>query len=280
MVSKVGYIGIGNIGKPIATNVVKGGFDLMVCDLREEPMKELAALGAKTAHSPMEVGQHAEIIEMSVVDDAQVERVIAGEKGILSGAKPGTIVAIHSTIHPRTVKRVAELAKASGIHVMDAQVSGGERGARAKTLCYMVGGEKEDFEKCRPVFETSGKEIFHVGQVGMGAVAKLAQQVIVMMNRLSAYEGMLLGESAGMDPKILQDVVRASSGDSRVASNWDQYRDIGTSDLAIAKERLDAFYKGLIPALELGHELGLSLPGLALTQQLLDRVLGVRSLGS
>jgi 3-hydroxyisobutyrate dehydrogenase-like beta-hydroxyacid dehydrogenase len=279
MVSKVGYIGIGNIGKPIATNVVKGGFDLMVCDLREEPMKELAALGAKMARSPMEVGKHAEIIEMSVVDDAQVETVIAGVRGILSGAKPGTIIAIHSTIHPRTVKRVAELAKGSGIHVVDAQVSGGERGARAKTLCYMVGGEKEDFERCRPVFETSGKEIFHVGQVGMGAVAKLAQQVIVMMNRLSAYEGMLLGESAGLDPKILQDVVRASSGDSRVASNWDQYRNIGTSDLAVAEERLDGFYKGLIPALELGHELGLSLPGLALTQQLLDRVLGLRSLG-
>ena len=280
MVSKVGYIGIGNIGKPIATNVVKGGFDLMVCDLREEPMKELAALGAKMARYPMEVGKHAEIIEMSVVDDAQVETVIAGEKGILSGAQRGTIIAIHSTIHPRTVKRVAELAKASGVHMVDAQVSGGERGARAKTLCYMVGGEKEDFERCRPVFETSGKEIFHVGQVGMGAVAKLAQQVIVMMNRLSAYEGMLLGESAGLDPKILQQVVRASSGDSRVASNWDQYRDIGTSDLAIAQERLGGFYKGLIPALELGHELGLSLPGLALTQQLLDRVLGVRSLGS
>jgi len=280
MVSKVGYIGIGNMGKPIATNVVKGGFDLMVCDLREEPMKDLAALGAKMALSPMEVGKHAELIEMSVVDDAQVETVIAGEKGILSGAQPGSIIAIHSTIHPRTVKRVAELAKASGVHVVDAQVSGGERGARAKTLCYMVGGEKEDFERCRPVFETSGKEIFHVGQVGMGAVAKLAQQVIVMMNRLSAYEGMLLGESAGLDPKILQDVVRASSGDSRVASNWDQYRDIGASDLAVAQERLGGFYKGLIPALELGHELGLSLPGLALTQQLLDRVLGVCSLRS
>ena len=142
MVSKVGYIGIGNMGKPIAANVVRGGFDLMVCDLREEPMKELAALGAKTAASPMEVGKHAEIIEMSVVDDAQVEKVIAGEKSILSGARPGAIIAIHSTIHPRTVKRVAELAKASGIHVVDAQVSGGESGARARTLCYMVGGEE------------------------------------------------------------------------------------------------------------------------------------------
>ena len=125
MVSKVGYIGIGNMGKPIATNVVKGGFDLMVCDLREEPMKDLAALGAKMARSPMEVGKHAEIIEMSVVDDAQVDTVKAGEKGILSGAQPGSIIAIHSTIHPRTVKRVAELAKASRVHVVDAQVSGG-----------------------------------------------------------------------------------------------------------------------------------------------------------
>ncbi len=146
MITKTGYVGIGNIGNPIAANVVLGGFDLMVYDLREERMKELAALGAKTARSPKEVGEHAEVIEISVVDDAQVEAVIAGEAGILSGAKPGTIIAIHSTIHPRTVKKVGQLAKEKGIHVVDAAVSGGERGARAKTLCYMVGGEKEDFE--------------------------------------------------------------------------------------------------------------------------------------
>lgn len=277
MITKTGYIGIGNIGKPIAINVVKGGFDLMVFDLREEPMKELADLGAKTSRSPMEVGKHAELIEMSVVDDDQVERVIAGEEGILRGAQPGTIIAIHSTIHPKTVKKVAQLAKEKGVHVVDAAVSGGERGARAKTLCYMVGGEKEHFEKCRPVFATSGKEIFHVGPLGMGVMAKAAQQTIVMMNRLSTYEGMSLGEKAGLDPKVLQAVVEASSGRSHVAKNWDVYRHIGTSDPAMAQDRLMAFYKGLIPALELGHELGVPMPGLALTQQLLDRILGERS---
>jgi len=275
MIRRTGYIGIGNIGGPIAANVVRAGFDLMVCDLREGPMKELAALGAKTSRSPMEVGKHAELVEISVVDDHQVEAVVAGEDGVLRGAEPGAIIAIHSTVHPRTVKQMGRLAKERGVRVVDAAVSGGERGARAKTLCYMVGGEREDFEKCRPVFATSGKEIFHVGPLGMGVVAKAAQQAIVMMNRLSAYEGMTLGEKAGLDPKVLQAVVHASSGRSNVASGWDVYRHIGTSDPVLARERLDAFYKGLMPALELGHELGVPLPGLALTQQLLERILGL-----
>ncbi|HEX9879289.1 MAG TPA: NAD(P)-dependent oxidoreductase [Candidatus Binatia bacterium] len=275
MIRRTGYIGIGNIGGPIAANVVRAGFDLMVCDLRDGPMKELAALGAKTSRSPMEVGKHAELVEISVVDDHQVEAVVAGEDGVLRGAEPGAIIAIHSTVHPRTVKQMGRLAKERGVRVVDAAVSGGERGARAKTLCYMVGGEREDFEKCRPVFATSGKEIFHVGPLGMGVVAKAAQQAIVMMNRLSAYEGMTLGEKAGLDPKVLQAVVHASSGRSNVASSWDVYRHIGTSDPAAARERLDAFYKGLMPALELGHELGVPLPGLALTQQLLERILGL-----
>jgi 2-hydroxy-3-oxopropionate reductase len=275
MITKTGYIGIGNMGKPIAANVLNAGLDLMIFDLREDPMKELAALGAKRAGSPMEVGKHAQLIELSVVDDAQVETVVAGKAGILEGASPGTIIAIHSTIHPKTVKKVAELAGKKGVHVVDAAVSGGERGARAKTLCYMVGGEKEHFELCRPVFATSGQEILYVGSLGMGVVAKAAQQTIVMMNRLATYEGMTLGEKAGLDPKVLQAVVHASSGRSHVASNWDVYRHIGTLDPVDAQDRLMAFYKGLKPAIELGHELGISLPGLALTQQLLTQILGV-----
>lgn len=273
MATRVGFIGLGTMGQALATNVVKGGFDLMVHDVREPPMRELAQLGAKVARSPREVGEHGEIIEIAVVDDAQVEAVTLGEDGILSRAKPGTVIAMHSTIHPKTVRKVAERAKAKGVGVVDAQMSGGEQGVRNKTLCFMVGGEKALFEKCRPVFAASGAHIFHVGELGMGAVAKAAQQTITCLNRLSAYEGMLLGEKAGLDLKVLQQIVHVTSAQSRIADHWvEQYRRLGDADRA---HQVDLFYRGLKPALELAHELRISVPGLALVQQLFRRVLGI-----
>ena len=120
MATRVGFIGLGNIGKPIAVNVATAGFELMVYDVRQEPLTELAALGVAVAHSPREIGAHGEIVELVVVDDAQVEAVTLGEGGVLSGAKPGSIIAIHSTVHPKTVRKIAELAKARGVEVIDA----------------------------------------------------------------------------------------------------------------------------------------------------------------
>src|SRR5437867_2541899 len=260
MATRVGFIGLGNIGTPMAMNVARAGFDLMVYDLREEPLKELAALGATIARSAREVGEHGEIIELVVVDDAQVEAVTLGEGGILNGAKPGAVIAIHSTVHPKTVRKVAELAKARGVDVIDAQVSGGERGAQAKTLCYMVGGDKALFERCRPVFATSGANIFHLGGLGAGAIAKLAHNLIVYVNMLAASEGMRLAEKAGLDPQALQEVVRAGAGQSRVADNWTQQRRLKDSYTTGPQGLMQLMHKDLRLALELGHDIGLPLP--------------------
>jgi len=275
MSTRVGFIGLGNIGKPMAVNVATAGFDLMVYDVREEPLTELAALGATVAHSPREIGAHGEIIELVVVDDAQVEAVTLGEGGVLSGARPGSVIAIHSTVHPKTVRKIAELAQARGVGVIDAEVSGGERGAQAKTLCYMVGGDKALFERCRPVFATSGANIFHLGDLGAGAVAKLAHNLIVYVNMLAASEGMRLAEKAGLDLKALQDVVHVSAGQSRVADNWLQQRRLKEVYTSGPQGLMQLIHKDLRLALELGHDLGLPLPGAALTQQLIDRVLGM-----
>lgn len=275
MATRVGFIGLGNIGKPMAINVARAGFDLMVYDVREEPLTELAAVGAKIAHSAHEIGAHGEIIELVVVDDAQVEAVILGEGGVLSGARPGAVIAIHSTVHPKTVRKLAELAKAKGVGVIDAQVSGGDRGAQAKTLCYMVGGDKALFDTCRPVFATSGANLFHLGALGTGAIAKLAHNLIVYVNMLAASEGMRLAEKAGLDPQALQDVVHVSAGQSRVADNWLQQRRLKDTYTSGAHGLLQLIHKDLRLALELGHDLDLPLPGAALTQQLIDQVLGV-----
>jgi len=275
MTAPVGFIGLGNIGKPMAINLAKAGFDLMVYDLRPEPMRELTALGAKAARSADEIGAHGEIIEVVVVDDAQVEAALLGEGGVFSGAKRGSIIAIHSTVHPRTVRELAEQAAAKGLTLIDAEVSGGERGAIAKSLCYMVGGDKAAFEKCRPIFATSGANIFHLGDLGAGAITKLAHNLIVYVNMLAASEGMRLAQKAGVDLKSMEQVVHAGAAQSRVADHWSQQSNLKDTYTSGPRGLLELIHKDLRLALELGHDLGLSLPGAALTQQLIQRVLEV-----
>jgi 3-hydroxyisobutyrate dehydrogenase-like beta-hydroxyacid dehydrogenase len=275
MTTPVGFIGLGNIGKPMAINLAMAGFDLMVYDLRAEPMRELTALGAKAARSADEVGAHGEIIEVVVVDDAQVEAALLGEVGVFSGAKRGSIIAIHSTVHPRTVRRLAEQAAAKGLTLIDAEVSGGERGAIAKSLCYMVGGDKAAFEKCRPIFATSGANIFHLGDLGSGAITKLAHNLIVYVNMLAASEGMRLAEKAGVDLKSMEQVVHAGAAQSRVADHWSQQSNLKNTYTSGPRGLIELIHKDLRLALELGHDLGLPLPGAALTQQLIQRVLEI-----
>src|ERR1041384_2728110 len=127
MQSRIGFIGLGSMGKPIAANVVKAGFELTVYDLRDEPCKALAELGAKIGASPQAVAEKSDIIEIAVVDDAQAEQVVAGERGVIHGAQHGVIVAIHSTILPATVRKLAALCRAKGVEVIDVPMSGGQK---------------------------------------------------------------------------------------------------------------------------------------------------------
>lgn len=265
MITSVGYIGLGNMGLPIATNVVKAGFSLIAYDIRPEPLQELAAVGAEVATSSRDVGRHVQLVELSVVDDEQVESVVLGPNGVLEGTKPGTVIAIHSTIHPDTARKVSEAAKPKGVTVLDAAVSGGSAGARAQTLCYMVGGDRQAFEECRPVFETSGKHIFYMGALGMGAATKAAQQAMTVINLLAAAEGFALARKAGVDLDAFQELVRVSAGQSSMADHWHGRR----WDPHLA----ELFYVGLQPILKLGHELGVPLPGAALTAQLITHLL-------
>ena len=262
----VGFIGLGEQGKPVAINLAKAtDFDLMVHDLRKEPVEELVALGAKSAGSAREVGVHSDVIEVIVVDDKQVEAVVLGNHGILSGARAGSIIAVHSTIRPATIRKIAAECKSKGIGVIDAPVSGGPRGAQTRTMCYMVGGDKELVDKCRPIFETSGNSIFHLGPLGSGMVAKLAHQVIICLNVLAAGEGMTLAEKAGLDLATMQEVIRAGGASSRVADNWLRHKPTPNAG--------KLWRKDLMLALECADELGLELPGASSAQQLIEKVL-------
>lgn len=274
-VTKVGFIGLGRMGKPIAGNVLNAGYELTGYDLRAAAVGDLTRLGAKAATSPRNVAEEAEIVELAVVDDGQVENVLTGEDGVFAGARPGTIVAIHSTVLPETVCRLAEVGKKIGVQVIDAPVSGGETGAREQSLCYMVGGDVAAMERCRAVFSTSASEIFHMGELGSGAVAKIIVQVVTCINMLAAHEAQCVAEKTGLNFAALQQVLHSSSARSFVMDNWLDRFKLAGDPMEIRHRRTEVFQKSLAPALELAERLGLSLAGTTLAERLLPRIMGI-----
>lgn len=274
MASKIGFIGLGAMGKRMAANIAKAGFELTVCDLREEPCRELASLGARVVGCAREVAANSDIIEIAVVDDAQAEQVVIGHDGVIHAAATGTIVAIHSTILPATARKIAARCSTSGVHVIDVPMSGGQKGAEERRLCYMAGGDAAVLEKCRPVFVTSASDIFHLGELGMGATAKMLIQIVVCLNMIAAHESELLCNKTGLDFKMFQKVLHLSSGQSNVLDIWQQFKR-PEEPQSVRRQRAEVFAKSLSPALELARETGASLPGTELAQGLLKRVLDV-----
>jgi 3-hydroxyisobutyrate dehydrogenase-like beta-hydroxyacid dehydrogenase len=263
-VIKVGFIGLGVQGKYLAINLADAGYDLMAFDLRPGPLDEVASHGATKARSNKDVGAHGEIVCICVLDGAQAREVVLGPEGVLSGAKPGSLIVVHSTIKPSIITELHEAAKACNVELIDAPVSGSEPGAKNKTMSYMVGASAETFARCRPLFETSGKNIIHTGGVGTGIRAKLAHQIIICVNMMSAYEGMRVGIEAGLTPEVLEQVTATGAAQSRVADRWFKMK--------LGPHAQGVFYKDLKLCLEFAHELNVSAPGAALAQQLLEKI--------
>lgn len=272
MNKKIGFIGLGAMGRPMAANILKAGFDLTVYDIRTEPMQELEKLGAKAARSPQEVGAQCEIIETIVVNDAQVEEVILGKDsgGVLDGARAGSIIVIHSTVSPKMCQHIAALARDKGVGVVDAAVSGAESGAHAGTLSIMVGGEAALVETCRPILEVLGKQIFHLGGVGMGEMAKIVNNLMAIVNLQSTREGFRLARMAGIEREKMLEVILASSGNSWAAENWEMLRDIALEYPGGPEGMAQVGYKDISLAVTTGHDVGASLPLTALASQLMS----------
>jgi 2-hydroxy-3-oxopropionate reductase len=260
---KTGFIGLGQQGKYLAINLAQAGHDLMVYDVRRGPLEELAHAGATIADSPKAIGHHAEVTSICVLDDAQLEAVVLGPEGVLAAAAPGTVVVIHSTVEPSSIAKIAAAAADLNIEVVDAPVSGGEPAAKGKTMSYMVGGSDRAVERCMPLFRVSGQSITRTGSSGSGIRAKLAHQLIVCLNMLAAYEGMRLGRQAGLSSAILEQVVHEGGAQSRIADHWSQLS---------LRSATPVFYKDLQICLKFAHQLGLSVPGAALVQQLLEQI--------
>lgn len=262
---RVGFIGLGFQGKPLARNILEAGYPLAVYDVRPEPMADLAAAGAKAVASPGDVAAVSDLVIVCVVDDAQVLEVIDGPEGVLRGAAPGLVVAVHSTILPGTMQGAAAAAQAHGVQLVDAPVSGSAKGAEEKTMSYMVGGPPEAVQACLPVFRASGSAITLTGGVGSATVAKIAHQLVCCINMMAVSEGLRLGAAAGVSRDVLLEVFHAGFAQSRAADMW--------RELDLHPRATPIFHKDLTAGLRLGHEVGVSLPAAAMCQPVLPDIL-------
>jgi 3-hydroxyisobutyrate dehydrogenase len=214
MPGKVGFIGLGNMGGPMAQNLVKHGFPLVVHDIDAAKVERLTARGAARADSAEAVAAAVERTICIVETTAQVESVIAGDRGVMKSARPGHIVVCMSTIDPLVAQRLGGELAARGIAMLDAPVSGGTERAASGELSIIAGGAKDTFAACEDVFRAMGKNIFHVGTLGQGLAMKLVNNMLVQVNTVAVAEALVLGVKAGLDPQTIYDVVRVSTGTS------------------------------------------------------------------
>jgi len=215
MEKTVGFIGLGIMGMPMARNLLKAGFTVVVYNRTAARTGRLVAEGAKQAHSPAELARQCPVIITMVSDTPDVESVLLGENGVIHGIRPDSVVIDMSTISPVATRRIAARLEEKGCHMLDAPVSGGEHGAIDGTLSIMVGGDAEIIERCRPVFEALGKNIVHVGGNGMGQTVKLMNQILVVGNLNAVVEAFVFAQKQGVD---LEKAIAAVRGGA--AGSW------------------------------------------------------------
>lgn len=267
---KVGYIGLGLMGKSIARNILKAGYPLIVHNRSQAAVEELVAEGATRASSPAEVAQQVDVIFTNLPDSPDVEKVALGESGIRAGAHAGLIFVDNSTIRPATARILAvELAKV-GVAALDAPVSGGDIGARNATLTIMVGGSAEALETVRPIFNVMGKTITHVGAAGAGQIAKAANQIMVAAQMVAMGELLIFAQKAGADPKKVIQAIKAGAAQCWTLDVKPE-RLFGGNRQPGFKASMQA--KDLNIVMETAREYGIPLPSAAVDTQLYNAML-------
>ena len=209
------FIGLGNMGGPMASNLVKAGHDVTVFDLSKDAVQALVSEGARTADTAHQAAEGAECVITMLPAGQHVEAVYLGEDGLLAKLPEGTLVIDSSTIAPETARGVAEEAKARNIPFLDAPVSGGVGGAKAGTLTFICGGAEDTFAKAKPILDAMGKNIFHAGPHGSGQVAKICNNMLLAILMAGTSEALALGVKNGLDPAVLSEIMKQSSG-----GNW------------------------------------------------------------
>ena len=208
----IGFIGVGTMGKPMARNLLKASYPVTVFDLDSAPVEELREYGAEAAASAAECASRGEVVITMLPSSPNVEQAVLGADGALAGMDQGGILIDMSTIDPLVTRRVNELVAARGVRMLDAPVSGGSRGARDATLTIMVGGPADLFEECKPIFEALGRSVIHCGEIGMGEVVKVVNNLIAGVSMAVVAEAFNIGVKAGADPRLMYEVISKSSG--------------------------------------------------------------------
>lgn len=251
--SKIGFIGLGIMGKPMAKNLLKAGYELVVYDINKQAVKDLVGVGAQEGFSPKDVAERTEIIITMLPNSPHVKEVILGENGVLEGAKPGKIIVDMSSIAPLVSREIAAKVKEKGVEMLDAPVSGGEPKAIDGTLSIMVGGSPEVFEKVKDILLCMGSSAVLVGDIGSGNITKLANQIIVALNIAAMSEALVLATKAGVDPEKVYQAIRGGLAGSTVLD--------AKAPMVMQRNfnpgfRIELHIKDLMNALDTAHEIG------------------------
>jgi 2-hydroxy-3-oxopropionate reductase len=254
---KIGFIGLGIMGKPMSKNLLKAGYELVVMDRNQQAVDEVVAAGAKAVATPKEVAQQTDIIVTMLPNSPHVKEVVLGENGVLEGAKKGAIVADMSSIAPLVSRELAKKLAEKGVEMLDAPVSGGEPKAVDGTISVMVGGKQEAFNKCYPILKAMAGTVVRTGEVGAGNITKLANQIIVALNIAAVSEALVLASKAGVEPELVYQAIRGGLAGSTVLD--------AKAPMMMDRNfkpgfRINLHIKDLNNVLETSHEVGVPLP--------------------
>jgi 2-hydroxy-3-oxopropionate reductase len=254
---KIGFIGLGIMGKPMSLNLIKAGYQLVVMDFFEPAVAELVAAGAEAAPTPRAVAERADIIITMLPNSPQVKQVVLGEQGVVEGVRSGAVVIDMSSIAPLVSREVAGQLAARGVDMLDAPVSGGQPKAIEGTLSVMVGGSQEVFDRCYPIMKAMAGSVVRTGDIGAGNITKLANQVIVALNIAAMAEALVLATKAGVEPELVFQAIRGGLAGSTVLD--------AKAPLVLDRKfspgfRINLHIKDLANALDTSHELGVPLP--------------------
>ena len=274
---KIGYIGLGIMGKPMARNIMKAGYEMVVHNRSRQSVKELVEEGAIAAHSPAEVAGQVDVVFTNLPDSPDVEMVALGKDGIIEGAHEGLIYVDNSTIKPASARAVGEKLAKKGIRMLDAPVSGGDVGAIEGTLTIMVGGPADALKTVQPVLEAMSKAITHVGGLGDGQIAKAANQIMVAAQMVAMGELLVLAQKSGADPQKVVQAIRGGAAGCWTLDNKPQRLFAGNRGPGF-KAYMQAKDLGIV--IDTAREYGIPLPSAAVHAQLFNAMLemGMREL--
>ena len=254
---KIGFIGLGIMGKPMAENLLKAGYPLIVYDINPEAVKDLVKAGAREGKSSKDVAAQSEVIITMLPNSPHVKQAVLGDGGVLEGAKRGAILVDMSSIAPLASIEISKAAQEKGVRMLDAPVSGGEPKAIEGKLAIMVGGPQDAFEEVNEILSVMGASVTHVGEIGSGNITKLANQIIVALNIAAMSEAMVLATKAGVDPEKVYSAIRAGLAGSAVL---DAKMPLVLKGNFKPGFRIELHIKDMLNALDTGHSIGVPLP--------------------